>query len=199
MARGKFIVLEGIDGAGINTQAELLAQYLKSKGKKVLVTKEPTNRIIGGLIRGFLTGDWSVDPKTAQLLFAADRSEHLKKVILPALKKGHWVICDRYILSSIAYGSLDLDRKWLEAVNSQFIEPDVTFVIHVPPKVSLKRIKGSRFGLELFEKEKLLTKVIKNYFDASRDFKNVYLINGFREIEKVHDEIVRYLEKQFKL
>ena len=195
LKRGKLIVFEGIDGAGVSTQINMLCEYLKSRKKNVIVTKEPTNNLIGGLIRGFLTEEWKADPKTQQLLFAADRAQHVKKVILPALKRGYTVLCDRYVLSSLAYGSLELDKKWLKSVNSQFIEPDITLVLHVPPKISRQRIKASPFGLKLFEDEKKLSLVIKNYFEMSREYKNIYLINGMDEREKVHEEIVKKLEK----
>lgn len=195
---GKLIVFEGIDGAGVSTQLNLLFEYLKSRKKKVILTKEPTNNLIGGLIRGFLTGEWSAGQKTQQLLFAADRAQHVRKTIIPALKKGYIVLCDRYILSSLAYGSLGLDKEWLKQINSQFPEPDVTLVLYVPPKISLQRINESIFGFELFEEEKKLSQVIKNYFEIAREYKNIYLINGMDEREKVHEEIVKSLEKHMK-
>lgn len=197
-SKGKLVVFEGIDGSGVSTQIDLLADYLKYKKKKVFVTKEPSNSLIGGLIRGHLKGECKTNPQTIQLLFAADRAHHLEKEILPMLKKGYIVLCDRYYLSSLAYGSLVLDKNWLKEINSQFIDPDMTFVLYVPPRVSLQRIKESNFGFELYEDEKKLTKVVRNYFDISRDFKNVVLINASEEKEKVHDEIVRHLEKNMK-
>ena len=93
---GKLIVFEGLDGSGKSTQAELLFSFLKSKGKKVHLTSEPTRYLIGGLIKSWVTHDWQSTPECLQLLFAADRAHHLDKEIIPLLKKGITVISDRY-------------------------------------------------------------------------------------------------------
>src|SRR3989338_2983887 len=106
--RGKFIVFEGLDGAGSSTQANRLADYLRLSGKKAIVTKEPTNNMIGGLIRGQLTSDWKTWPECLQLLFSADRAHHLEKEIIPLLKQGITVITDRYFFSTLAYGALEI-------------------------------------------------------------------------------------------
>jgi len=106
--KGKFIVFEGLDGSGTTTQANLLFRYLKKQGKKVYLTGEPTRSLIGGLIEGQISGDWKSTPECLQLLFTADRAHHLEKGIIPLLKKGITVICTRYILSTLAYGSIDM-------------------------------------------------------------------------------------------
>ena len=110
---GKFIVFEGIDGAGKTTQSELLFDFLRQKKQKAILehqgvhlTQEPTTNLIGGLIRSQLTHDWKSGPECLQLLFAADRMYHLAKEILPCLQKGMTVISDRYLYSSIAFGTV---------------------------------------------------------------------------------------------
>ena len=148
---GLFIAFEGLDGAGSSTQAEILFNNLSNSSGKALLTKEPTNNIIGGIIRGQLTRDWSSNMECLQLLFAADRSHHLEKVILPALKQKRVVISDRYFFSSIAFGSIDLDQEWLLALNEKFILPDLTFILKVSPKICARRMQETRFDLELFE------------------------------------------------
>ena len=85
---GKFFALEGIDGAGLTTQTYLLANYLRKKGFEVVVTKEPTHGLIGGLIRAALRNEWKTSQDTLQLLFSADRAHHLRTEIIPALKNG---------------------------------------------------------------------------------------------------------------
>jgi len=85
--KGKFIVIEGLDGSGSSTQVVRVANFLKERNKKIHITKEPTNNLIGGLIRGQLTGDWKSSSECLQLLFAADRAHHLEKELIPLLKK----------------------------------------------------------------------------------------------------------------
>src|SRR3989338_8800687 len=102
---GRLIVFEGLDGSGISTQAAMLRNHLVGKGKDVILTKEPTDGLVGGIIKSCLRKEWKTDPLTLQILFAADRSHHLPGEIEPALKKNKTVICDRSILSSLAFGS----------------------------------------------------------------------------------------------
>ncbi|MCX6758650.1 MAG: dTMP kinase [Candidatus Nealsonbacteria bacterium] len=106
---GKFIVFEGLDGSGKSTQAEYLVKKLKQDAAKFHKTFEPTQYLIGGLIRSFLGNDWKSSADCLQLLFAADRAYHLEKEIFPALEKKLIVVSDRYFFSSFAYGALDCD------------------------------------------------------------------------------------------
>lgn len=194
---GKFIAFEGLDGSGSTTQASKLRDFLNESQKKLVLgrssahlTKEPTNNIIGGLIRGQLTGDWKTQPECLQLLFSADRAHHLEKEIVPLLKDGVHVITDRYFLSTVAYGASEIeDMDWLIGINKLFISPDLTFLLKVSPKICLDRIKKGRFHIELFEKEEALTRVWQNYEKLAGIFKNVYIINGERPIEDVFEEI----------
>ncbi|MFH1894932.1 MAG: dTMP kinase [Patescibacteria group bacterium] len=191
---GKFIVLEGLDGSGISTQAELLFEYLKKQGKKVYLTSEPTRSLIGGLIASQISNHWQSSPECLQLLFTADRAYHLEKEIVPLLKKGITVICVRYILSTLAYGNSEIDGgKWLAEINKKFILPDITFLLMVSPKICIKRIKKERFHEELFEKEEKLNKVYKNYLKFAKNFKNVYFINGGKTIKEVSEEVKKYI------
>jgi len=196
---GKFIAFEGLDGSGQSTQAGLLQKWLNQTSRAHL-TKEPTNNIIGGLIRGQLTSDWKTRPECLQLLFAADRAHHLEKEIAPVLKQGSTVITDRYAFSTIAYGAIEIqDRDWLIEINKPFILPDITFFIKVSPRVCLERIRKNRFHLELFEKEQVLTKVWQNYEELSQLFENSYVINGERSIEEVFEEIKKTVHSKLNL
>jgi dTMP kinase len=197
--KGKFIVFEGIDGAGLTTQAELLEKYLRSKKYEVVLTKEPTNNLIGGLIRAALKKEWITSSRTLQLLFSADRAHHLEKEIIPALENGKIVISDRYFISTIAYGMIELEKDWLKALNSKFLLPDIIFIIDIPVEVSIERIKASRFGFELFEEKKKLEKIRNNFLELSKEYKNCFVINGNRSIEEVHKEIVKIVEEKLKL
>ena len=184
-----FIVFEGIDGAGLTTHATLTEKFLQRLGLKVLLTKEPTDGLIGGLIRAALRKEWTVDPATLQLLFAADRSRHVKKVIKPALKKGVHVISDRYLFSSLAYGSLNLSVKWLKTVNSLFPLPDITFLLDISPEEAVKRIKGERFAVELFEEIEKLSKVRKAFLQLAEQYSNFYVLKTDDEVEEVQKKI----------
>jgi len=197
--KGKFIVFEGIDGAGLTTQAELLEKHLKNKKYEVVLTKEPTNNLIGGIIRAALRKEWITSNRTLQLLFSADRAHHLEKDIIPALENGKIVISDRYFISTIAYGMIELEKNWLKAINSKFLLPDIIFIIDVPVEVSIERIKASRFGFELFEERKKLEKIRNNFLELSKEYKNCFVINGNRSIEEVHKEIVKIVEEKLKL
>ncbi|HDH91671.1 MAG TPA: dTMP kinase [Candidatus Aenigmarchaeota archaeon] len=197
--KGKFIVFEGIDGAGLSTQALLLESRLRKSGYKVVLTKEPTNGLIGGLIKACLKNEWKTSLTALQILFAADRAHHLSYEIIPSLKKGKIVICDRYILSTIAYGMIELEREWLEALNSKFLKPDITFLIDIPVEVSLKRIKAARFGAEIFEKRRQLEKVRKNYLKLISSAKNSFVIDGTKPIEEVHEDIIKIVKGVLRL
>lgn len=198
--KGKFIVFDSLDGAGNSSQVKLLADYLNKIGKKTHITKEPTSGLIGGLIKSQLTHDWKSSQVCLQLLFSADRAYHLEKEIMPLLERGINVISDRYFFSTMAYGNLEVkDLDWLIEINKKFILPDLTFFLKVSPKTCIERIKRDRFEITLFEKEKVLAKVWKNYEILAKKFKNVFIIDGEKEIKKVHEEILKITKKQFSL
>ncbi len=188
-----FVVFEGIDGAGLTTHARLTEKFLRERGYRVLLTKEPTDGLIGGLIRAALRGEWKAEPETLQLLFAADRCRHVARVIAPALKEGYVVISDRYLFSSLAYGSLDCDYEWLKAVNSRFPLPDVTFVLDLDPEVAVRRIKEDRFAFELFERLEKLAKVREAYLRIAEEFPNVHVVATDDDIENVQRKIEEIL------
>ena len=195
---GKFIVFEGLDGSGTTTQAELLLKYLKRGNKKAYLAGEPTSSLIGGLIKSQIAGEWKSSPECLQLLFTADRAHHLEKEIIPLLKKRITVICVRYLLSTLAYGDLDVkDEKWLREINKKFILPDLTFLLKVRPKICIERIKKERFHKELFEEEDKLKKVYKNYLKVAKKFKNVHIVDGEKPIEEVFKQIVKLLPSKF--
>lgn len=192
----KFIAFEGLDGSGSSTQIKLLADYLNKKGLKVHTTKEPTNNLIGGLVRGQLTKQWKSSQTCLQLLFSADRAHHLEIEIDPALKKGNIVLTDRYMLSTFAFGSIDgVSIEWLEEMNKYFRKPDLTILLKVPPAECIARINKSRQGQELFEEAKKLEKVWNNYELLAKRHKNIVIIDGTQSEEKVHKAIVKEVER----
>lgn len=193
---GKFIAFEGLDGSGSSTQIALLEKSLLAIGKKVVLTKEPTNNIVGGLIRGLLTNSWKTSPEGFQLLFAADRAHHLDREILPAVEAGKIVITDRYLFSTLAFGSIDIPLEWLKAINSRFVLPDLTILLKVDPEVCIERIsKSSRGGFEYFEKKDMLETTWKTYEKLSKDKKNkMIIVDGERSIEEISTEVLKIVE-----
>lgn len=191
----KLIVFEGADGSGLSTQSKLLYKYLKKRGHAVVHTKEPTNGFIGRIIRNVLRRKRRLGAETLQLLFCADRANHIESLIKPALRKNRIVICDRYALSTIAYGALKLDRKWLITLNSKFVRPDLTILLDVPEKVCLKRIR-KRGATELFEERERLKKIRANYKKLKRGFRNVVVVNGNRPIDAVFADVKKIVESK---
>jgi len=191
---GLFIVFEGLDGSGLSTQAARLAAFLTRHGREVLLTKEPTTSPIGQLIRSALKRHLAFSPFTLQLLFAADRSEHLAKEIEPAVQARKIVISDRYILSSLAFGSVDLELTTLQQLNARFRQPDLTIVLDTPPRVCLARIRENRDTIELFEEETRLEKVRAQYLALQEHFANTVIVAGDRPVEDVAQEIQAAVE-----
>ena len=189
----RFIAIEGIDGAGLSTQTGLLRDWLRKMGRRVKVEKEPTHGIIGGVIRAALDKELAINPMTLQLLYAADRSAHLEKFVEPALKAGNIVVIDRYILSALAYGALDVPLEYLKQLNAPFRKPDVTFILDAHPKIALDRLKASRWHSELFENEQKLTQVRQNYISLKNHFTGTYVIDSNKTTEEVALNMQRVL------
>jgi dTMP kinase len=199
MKRGLFIAFEGPDGAGSSTQTRMLTEWLNRSGHKAVATKNPTNNLIGGIIRTILKKQFEVDMKTFALLFSADRAYHLHREVEPWLEDGFNVVCDRYILSTLAFQSTEEDMRWLQQLNSKFRKPDLTFILDVPAKVCIKRIKGSRPGFEFFETEERLNQVMRNYRSLKDYFPNTFLIKGHgRSPDSINRQVVGIVLKHLK-
>ena len=141
--RGSFIVLEGIDGSGTTLQTRALADHLRQRGRDVLETREPTGGAIGTLIRERLSvRAAALDPAALALLFAADRVDHIAREVAPAVAAGLDVISDRYLLSSLAYQSLECDVAWVREINARALRPDLTVVLEVPVEVAFARVQS---------------------------------------------------------
>lgn len=147
MTKGKFIALEGGEGAGKSTQARLLAEALRARGLDVVVTREPGGTAGAEAIRALLLGTegegWH--PRAEALLFAAARSDHVERLILPATQRGAWVICDRFVDSSRAYqggggGLSDAEVLDLHRIGSGGLLPDLTLLVEVSPETAARRL-----------------------------------------------------------
>lgn len=147
MTGNRFIALEGGEGAGKSTQARLLAEALRARGDEVVVTREPGGTGGAEKIRELLlsTEGEGWGPRAEALLFAAARSDHVERLIRPALARGAWVICDRFVDSSRAYqggagGLSDEDILALHRIGSEGFLPDVTLLIVVSPTIAASRL-----------------------------------------------------------
>ena len=144
MPKGCLIVFEGIEGSGKSTASRNLQKYLSTKGYKTLLTREPTTSKIGSLIEDILRGEITVAEEAIPLLFAADRADHTKRLIVPSIKKGHTVISDRYVYSSLAYQKSGMNkvfkREWIEKINKYSIKPDLVIFLDIAPEEGLSRI-----------------------------------------------------------
>jgi dTMP kinase len=172
---GVFVVVEGVDGCGSTTHSRLLAKSLRSTGREVTLTCEPTAGPIGGLIRQILqrrvSGPKGFSWATMALLFAADRLDHLDSEILPALREGGIVVSDRYDLSSLAYQSATAPEAqaaipWIREMNARALRPHVTVVIDVPPAVAEERRKNRGGVEEVFENSALQERLVAIYAHA---------------------------------
>jgi len=199
----RFIVFEGLDGAGTTTQAARLQALLTRNGIPGFLTNEPTAEPIGAFIRRLLTGKehgtdgapYRPDETAMGLLFAADRLQH-SRVIESHVEEGTNVVCDRYLLSSMAYQTLDpnVTASWVIEVNQGCAMPDVTIFISVPVDVCLARVGSRGAPSSIYETRAHLETIARNYerllplYEAT--FGRVLRIDGSKSIDQVHAEIV---------
>lgn len=186
---GVFVVLEGIDGSGTTTQARMLSTHLRDLNQPAVFTHEPSDGPVGMLIRLALAGrlrgpqldifdvpdfDQSVSEdddtiwnmETLALLYAADRMDHLSTRIIPSLKKGRVVVCDRYVLSTLAYQGLTGDSDdlaWLVSISDRVLVPDLTLFLDVSPSRAIMRMRQTRMNKDLYEDEKMLELIASRY------------------------------------
>ena len=155
---GLFLTLEGLDGSGKSTQAKLLAAFLGGRGLPVVLTREPGGGLPG--VRDILLNE-PLSPEAEYLLFSADRAEHVRRVVLPGLEGGAWVVSDRYLDSSLAYQGFGrgLPLPWLLEVAKEAtlgLTPRLTFLLDLPPEEALRRVKDpdrlEREGLAFFQR-----------------------------------------------
>jgi dTMP kinase len=168
--RGPFIVLEGIDGAGTTTQLNLLREHFRKKERRAFFTHEPSDGPVGMLIRLALQGRLAgaryelhdpgdaarpgsedFDRTALALLFAADRADHVATQVRPNLDAGRIVVCDRYLLSTLAYQGQTCDADWLLAINRPAVVPDLTLFLDVPPSDAGARMRATRWKKDMFE------------------------------------------------
>jgi dTMP kinase len=200
--KSRFIVLEGLDGAGTTTQAARLHEYFTKLKTDSFLTREPTDGPIGKLLRDVLTGRLMrhrLAEREMALLFAADRLEH-SRLVESKLLTGSHVVCDRYIFSSLAYQTLDpsISAKWVTEINAGFAKPHMTVFLSVPVDECLRRIDERNEGPTVYEKKDFLETIDRNYnrlFSYYRDNMGpLEVIDGTLPPDDVHSAIMRALD-----
>lgn len=193
----RFIVFEGLDGAGTTTQSADLVHRLNKNGISCDHDCEPTEGIVGAQIRRVLRGAATLHPCSLALLFAADRYEHLyahETGAIARLDAGRTVVSDRYVYSSLAYQGVSCGNGFVERANAGFPHPQLLFFLDVPVSVCLERI-DDRGKAELFEKERFLSAVAVRYEEvierAERDGVAVHRLDGTRPADAVAGEVWR--------
>lgn len=208
-----FITLEGIEGSGKTSQVNNMAAFLEDRGRVCLLTREPGGTKIGRRIRQVLLDPESrdLDPVAELLLYNADRVQHVRKIILPAIAAGKVVVCDRYVDATRAYQGVarNLDIELVETLHRLLVadlKPDLTFLLDLPPEEGLARAwaqinSGGRSDRETrFEKETLSfhTSVRKGYLSlAAQEPDRFVIIDARASIEGVWKQIAAVLEKAF--
>jgi dTMP kinase len=189
MATGFLIALEGIDGAGKSTQANLLAGALRQRGFEVTLTREPTAGPVGRKLRRYLLGATRhLSPQEELDWFLADRREHVAATIKPALAAGHIVITDRYYYSSVAYqGALGLDPARILALNEVVApRPDLVFILTLPPAQALARLSRPA---QVSEAPDYLERVAALY--AALQGPHIHRVNAAAPPESLHATLLR--------
>lgn len=204
--KGKFIVFEGIDGSGKSTQLHFVHNYLKTRGYKVYVTTEPTDRPIGKLIRKVLKNELTVSEETLAALFVADRLDHIQNEVdglAAKLDEGIYVLSDRYYWSSYAYHGLHLTLDKVVAMNDichQLLSPDITIYLDLTAEQSMQRILVRNEQKEKFEKLELLQKIRQNYLLAFRNHHqelSVEVIDASQSVEACTAAVRVIIDKYF--
>ena len=196
--RGKFIVVEGLEGAGKSSVIGLIVQALKGAGKRVEQTREPGGTPMAEAIRECVKHDWdeTVSEETELLLMYAARVQLLTNKILPSLDTGAWVVGDRHDLSSQAYqgGGRGVSGKTMSAISDialKGFKPDLTLYLDVEPAVGLERARGQgeldrieQAGLAFFERTRA------KYLSLAKQDESIVVVSAMQPMEKVHQDVI---------
>jgi dTMP kinase len=199
---GRFITLEGGEGAGKSTNMDYIAQRLRAAGIALTVTREPGGTPMAENIRGLLLdpGNRAMHADTELLLMFAARAQHLQELVIPALARGEWVLCDRFTDATYAYqgGGRQLDRKRIAQLETWVqggFQPHRTLLFDLPVDVGLARA-GERGALDRFEQEKteFFERVRSTYLERARAFPQRFRIidagNGLNAVQAQLDPLI---------
>lgn len=203
--KGLLITLEGPDGSGKTMQMDLLEQALLAQGYPVLRSREPGGTAIGEAIRGvILDPQYSeMDPMTEALLYAASRAQHVAEKIKPALEKGSIVLLDRFLDSSLVYQGIGrgMTIETIEEINrfaTGGLQPDITLMVYIDYEEGLRRKKAQKGSLDRMEQQQELfhRRVNEGYLTLAHRYPDrIKLIDGAREPQKVHQDILKRIQE----
>jgi dTMP kinase len=199
--RGRFITVEGIDGAGKSTQIDAVAAALRARGLHLVLTREPGGTSLGEALRELILNEHMTAETETLLLFAA-RAEHLARVIRPALAVGHWVLCDRFTDATYAYqsGGRGVAEERIAALEHWVhadLQPDLTLLFDVPPEVAAQRLARTR-AADRFEAEDVgfFSAVRRAYLArAASDPARFYVIDGTRPPDDLREQLTELAER----
>lgn len=201
---GKFISIEGIEGAGKSTQIDFIKHYLAAQGKTVIMTREPGGTVLGEEIRQVLLKprDGGMDENTELLLMFAARAEHLAQVIQPALARGDWVVSDRFVEATFAYqgGGRGIEHVRIQIISDwvlQGLKTDLTLWFDVAVETGLSRVAARKQGHDRFEREKVtfFEKVRTNYAaQAEAEPERIKRIDASQSVEEVEISVRKQLD-----
>lgn len=197
-------MFEGVDGSGKSKQSELLAEALSQEGFRVILTHEPYKAVD-------LRSRKDIEPQDRQRKYIEDRKCHLEEVIIPNIKAGKTVVCDRYFLSTLAYGASEKIGEndiilWHEEIlKEHFILPDIIFIMDIPADEAMRRVdkRNSKENKDYsyFESMERLARVREAYLNIYKNNKynlNLFFIDGRLPIENVHEQVLDKALKLFK-
>jgi dTMP kinase len=204
---GSLIAFEGLDGAGLTTQAKLLVGTLEAHGHPAMYTAEPSDGSIGQLIERMLAAEDTLDHAGAMrvlsLLFAADRIDHFERTVAPALARGVTVVTDRWYHSSLAYQRTAVAREWIMALNRHTRTPDVTIVLQVDPETGRMRRAAAGRAAEFFHDSEAQRDAVAGYratiLELRADGERIEVIDGEPAPAEVAQAVLRTLGVALKL
>ena len=204
---GLFITMEGTDGSGKSTQISMLKTYLENKGYDVVFVREPGGTKIGEKIRKIILDNENdeMDYMAEALLYAASRAQLVNQIILPALKKGSIVLCDRFVDSSIVYQGIgrELGEPNVAKINyiaTGGLKPDITILLNISPDKAIERKKQQK-ELDRLEQQKysFYKKVYSAYINLAKKNRNrIKLIDASKDIQTIHNNIIIEIEGLIK-
>lgn len=202
---GKFISIEGIEGAGKSTQLDFIHHYLAEQGKHVVVTREPGGTELGEQIREILLTprDSGMSDNAELLLMFAARAEHCETVIKPALERGDWVLCDRFVDATFAYqgGGRGIEQQRIEAISDwtlNGLQTDLTLLFDLPVAVGQQRVLKRQQGKDRFEQEKtaFFERIRSSYLQrAENEPERIKVIDSGQSIAVIQQQLITLLQE----